>query len=325
MDKWTSKLKSPLVPLLAAAGGGVLFFYAVRSVGVDAVTGAIGRVGWGLLPILGLAGLRFMLRAQCWRLCMPAAARIPFGQALMSFLAGDAAGSITPLGLAASEPTKVLLTRHHLATREAVASLAVDNLIYFGSVITTVAIGAVLMLITVPSLAAWRGVATLAIAAAVAGALAVPWLLRGLWSAEDGTRPAWRQRLAALRETVRLFSIAHPAQLVTVYAIHLGFHALAMVEIYLTLYWLLGDLPPTAVQAVVFEALNRVLTVVFKFVPFRVGVDEAASVELGLLIGIPPAVAVAGAIVRKVRNLCWTGVGLLIIAAHRHRSPVPNS
>jgi hypothetical protein len=319
VDKWTGKFAGPLLPLLAAAGGGVLFFYAVRAVGVDAVASAIRRVGWGLVPILGLAGLRFMLRAQCWRLCMPAQARLPFGEALTSFLAGDAAGNVTPLGLAASEPTKVLLTRHRLATREAAASLAVDNLIYLASVITTVALGAVLMLITVPSLAAWRGVTIAAIAAALTAALAVPRLMRGVWSADEAARPAWRQRLAALREAVRHFSVAHPAQLASVYGIHLGFHALAMLEIYLTLYWLLGDVRPTAVQAIVFEALNRVLIVVFKFVPFRVGVDEAASVELGLLIGIPPAVAVAGAIVRKVRNLCWTGVGLLIIAAHRRR------
>ena len=54
-----------------------------------------------------------------------------------------------------------------------------------------------------------------------------------------------------------------------------------MLEVFLTLRWLLGDRSPTLAQAIVFEALNRVVTVAFKFVPFRVGVDEALSGATG--------------------------------------------
>jgi hypothetical protein len=319
VSRWTTRFDSPLLPLLGGAAGILLFVYAVRAVGTDDLADGIRRIGWGLVPVLALGGLRFVLRAQCWRLCMPAPARLPFAQAFAAFLAGDAAGNITPLGLAASEPAKVFLTRHRLATREAVSSLAVDNLIYLGSVITVVALGAVLMLLTVPSLAAWRGIGLVALAATAAAVLAVPRMLRGLWTPADGARPAWRERLAGLRQAVHRFSAANPAQLTRVYGIHMGFHALAMVENYLTLYWIWG-IPPTVTQAIVFESLNRVLIVVFKFVPFRIGVDEAASSQLALLLGIPPVVAVAGAIVRKVRNLFWTGAGLAVVAVHRPRA-----
>ena len=318
MGKWTRRFESPLLPLLGSIAGVLLFVYAVQQVGVDDLADGIRRLGWGLVPVLVLGGLRFALRAQCWRLCMPPRSRLPFPQAFASFLAGDAVGNITPLGLAASEPAKIFLTRRRLATREAISSLAVDNLVYLASAMTVVALGAILMLLTVPSMAAWRGVGIAALAAAIAGALAAPRLLRGLWTPADGVRPAWRERLAALRESVYKFSAANPAQLARVYGIHLGFHALAMVEIYLILYWIMG-LAPTVPQAIIFEALNRVLTVVFKFVPFRVGVDEAASAQLALLLGISPVVAVVLAVVRKVRNLFWTAVGLGVIAAHRSR------
>ena len=69
----------------------------------------VRRVGSGLWMILALAGLRFMIRTQAWRLCMRPEARLPFGSALQAFLAGDAIGSVTPLGLVASEPMKLLL------------------------------------------------------------------------------------------------------------------------------------------------------------------------------------------------------------------------
>ena len=101
----------------------------------------------------------------CWRMCMPAGTRLSFGQALSAFLAGDAVGSVTPLGLLASEPTKVLLTRHHLATGDSVASLAIENLIYTASVAAMVVVGLVVVLATVPLTAVWQ----LEIVAALAG------------------------------------------------------------------------------------------------------------------------------------------------------------
>ncbi len=319
MDRWTGRFDGPLLPLLGTTAGILLFVWAVRAVGVDDLSDGIRRVGWGVVPVLALGGLRVVLRAHCWRLCMPPPARLPFGQAFAAFLAGDAVGNITPLGMVASEPAKVFLTRHRLATREAISSLAVDNLIYLGSAVAVVGLGAVLMLLTVPSMAAWRGVGVVAVAAALAAALAVPRMLRGLWTPADGARPVWRERLAGLRESVYRFSAANPAQLTRVFAIHLGFHALSMLENYLTLYWIMGDVRPTVSQAIVFESLNRVLTIVFKFVPFRVGVDEAASAQLALLLGIPPVIAVTLAVVRKVRNLFWTAVGLAIVGLRPSR------
>jgi hypothetical protein len=92
------------------------------------------------------------------------------------------------------------------------------------------------------------------------------------------------------------------------------FHAVAVLEAFLTLQWLLGDRSPTFTEAVMFESLNRVVTALFKFVPLRVGVDEAISGAFAPIIGMNPAAGVSLAVVRKVRGLFWMGVGLLFIA-----------
>ena len=73
-------------------GGAALFAYVVRRAGVGEILEGIQRVGWGLVAILALPGLRFALRAQCWRLCMPPGAQFTFGRAFSAFLAGDAVG-----------------------------------------------------------------------------------------------------------------------------------------------------------------------------------------------------------------------------------------
>ena len=97
------------------------------------------------------------------------------------------------------------------------------------------------------------------------------------------------------------------------------FHAVAVAEALLTLRWLLGDGAPSVAQAVMFESLNRMIMVAFKFVPLRVGVDEAASGAFAVLVGVNPVAGVSLAVVRKVRSLFWIASGLTLIAVRSAR------
>ena len=309
---------------VAGTGGLALFAYAITQAGTGEIVAGIRRVGWWLPVILGLGGVRFLLRTASWRLCMPPRSRVSFRQALAAFLAGDAIGNVTPLGLIASEPTKVFLVRHDLVTGQSVASLAVDNIVYGATVLLMVLLwmlvhlGSVLRgTVSIPF--AWSEAAIVAVVLLlIAGGVAVRLLRRGAWDEDRGERPKWRQRLAGLRQSVLDFSAGHPSRVWRIFALHLAFHAVAAVEVFLTL-GLLMERPPTWDQAVIFSALDRVTTAVFKFVPLRAGVDEASSGALAPLLGIPTAVGVTLAVVRKVRNLAWALVGMLIIAAHPAR------
>ena len=140
--------------------------------------------------------------------------------------------------------------------------------------------------------------------------------LRGTWDPARGARPRWRERIASVRDEARRFSGGHPDRLWRVFALDLAFHAVAVVEVYITLEWLLGTQSPTVIEAIVFEALNRVITVAFKFVPFRVGIDEVSAGALAPILSMNPAAGVALAVVRKVRNLFWAAIGLALVAAH---------
>ena len=303
-----------LLTFASALAGAALFAYAVRRAGVAEIIDGIRRVGWGLVLILGLAGLRFLIRAECWRLCLPPTVAFPLPRALAAFLAGDAVGNVTPLGLLASEPTKVLLTRHHLAPREAIASLAVENFVYAASVLAMVGIGLTVLMTNVPLPSSWIAASGAALVAMLVGAAIAVRAMRGTWDPARGSRPRWRERLAMVRDEAVRFSGGHPQRLWRVLVLDLLFHALAVVEVFVTLQWLLGNRSPTFVQAIVFEALNRVVTAVFKFVPFRVGIDEASAGALAPMLSVNPAAGVALAVVRKVRNLLWAAIGLALIA-----------
>jgi len=313
----TRQTRRRTLSVAAAIFGLALFVYAVRRAGLAEILDGVTRVGWGLVLIIALGGVRFLVRAQCWRLCLPAAAQLSFRHALVAFIAGDAVGSITPLGLLASEPTKVFLTRHHLATRESVASLTLENLLYSASVIAMIVFGATLLLVTSPlPVPLRRGL--IAGLLVVAGAVCmVPMLLR-IRTVGNGLSglPARIRWLGGIADEVRRFSLAEPGRLLQVFLLDLLYHGIAVLEVFVTLEWLMGARGPTLVMAVVFETLNRIITVVFKFVPFRVGVDEALTGALAPLVAVDPASGVALAVVRKVRSLFWAGIGLGAIALH---------
>jgi hypothetical protein len=309
-----TRARQRVLAIVAALGGIALFTYAVRRAGVDEIVDGIRRIGWGLVPILGLAGIRFALRAAAWRLCMPQGTALPFWRAFSAYLSGDAVGNLTPLGMAASEPTKALLVRHRLATADSVSSLAIDNLVYAASIAVVVIASLIVLLITTPLPSEGREAIVVAVVAIVVGGAVMLRVLRGTWSNDGEQRPRWRETLSRVRQSIVVFWSAAPDRIARAFLLDMGFHVLAVYEIYLTLGWLLGG-RPTIAQALVFEGLNRVVTAAFKFVPFRVGIDEALTGALAPLMAVQPVAGVTLALVRKLRNLAWTGVGLVLIAA----------
>ena len=63
-----------------------------------------------------------------------------------------------------------------------------------------------------------------------------------------------------------------------VVALEGAYHAAGVAEVYVTLAWIAT--PPTLLVAFILETANRLTNVVFKFVPMRLGVDEAGSALL---------------------------------------------
>ena len=88
-----------------------------------------------------------LVRALAWTLCTSGDARIPYGDALRAFMAGDAIGNVTPLGLLASEPIKAAMVRHRVSLMDALASIAIENLFYTASVVLMIAVGLGLLLV----------------------------------------------------------------------------------------------------------------------------------------------------------------------------------
>jgi hypothetical protein len=309
--------------LVAIAGAGLLVVTVQRAGGWPAVAAGVTSVGWWFLAVVFLGAARMACRARAWIACAHDS-RLRFREAVGAFLAGDAVGNLTPLGLLASEPTKILMTRARMSTVTSVASVAIENAFYIASV------GAVLLAGTwvflqraeVP-----EGLGQIAEAIVMAVALAG---LIGVWAAR--TQPAVLSRLAplvsrlagrsqapadAIREVEqRVYGVLKwpAARLAGVAFWELLFHVGAVAEVWLVLRLLPGGDRITLVDAFLMESAGRFVTVAFKFVPYRLGIDEAGSGAVAQVLGLSAATGVTLALVRRLRILVLNAVGVAIMA-----------
>jgi glycosyltransferase 2 family protein len=332
----------PLAGALTTAGGLALFVWLVWAAGPRAVWEGFLQVGWGLLAIIAIAGVRFAARAAAWARCVEPPHRLRLSQAFTAVLSGDALGNATPLGPLVGEPAKVAFVRSRLPLGAAFTALAIENVFYTLSVAAMIAAGTMALLLrgTLDSAfvadrlasagidaAILRVAAEIAIAAVLVTYVAVAWALwrrPALLSTGAAllgrlrASPALQTRMEKLRRLehdIYTFASRRRQAVGPLVAIELLFHALGVLEVHITLWLLLGA-PPPLVTSFVLETVNRLITVVFKFVPLQVGVNEGGTVLAAQILGLTPQVGLTLAIIRRARVLFWQLAGTALLVRH---------
>jgi len=295
--------------VLMTLGGLVLLVVVVARVGVLEIAADVRQVGWGLIAIIAMGGLRFLLRALAWRLCLEPPHTLSVADAFAAVICGDAIGNLTPLGPLVGEPAKAAFVRRRVALGPAVTALAIENVLYTLSAAAMIAAGMIALLARFQLDPAIRGIGELAVGGTIvlfAAALWLLWRQPALISRALGAAPRLRgqaDRMRALEAQIYTFASRHTRALPALAAAEIGFHALGVAEVYLTL-WLLNA-QASLLTAFLFESANRLITVVFKFVPLRLGVDEAGTAAFARIVGLAAKTGLSVGIVRKVRVISW--------------------
>lgn len=320
--------RASLLGLAAAVVGVGLLLVTVRQVGWTEIRTGVSAVGPWFLAVVALGGARFFVRAKSWVLCADqiGAPGLPPGAAFNAVIAGDAVGNLTPLGLLASEPTKVLLVRRTLPTGPALTSVALDNGFHSIAVLVMIAIGAWILVRQVTLQPSLRLVVEGVLVSVAVVALAGFWLARRRpailsWLAQRTAQITGRQARSpeALREIeARFYSVLQwpSAALWAAAGWQMAFHLGAVAEVWVILRALSGG-TTTIADAFVLESAGRLVIVLFKVIPFRMGVDEVGAAVVATALGIPASHGVALALVRKLRILVWNACGLVVLARAR--------
>ncbi|HEX6184301.1 MAG TPA: lysylphosphatidylglycerol synthase domain-containing protein [Pyrinomonadaceae bacterium] len=326
-ERGASRRLAPAGAAFALAGL-ALFAYFVWRAGPAEVWANISKIGWGFAVIILLAGLRFAVRAEAWRLCFEDSHRLGFFETLKAYLIGDAAGNVVPLGIVVSEPTKAAMaSRGGVPFAATFSAIAVENIFYMLSVAFFIFCGAAALLAAFPLPKVLRYSSYGIVAGAglfvafAAYALKREWrflsaVLRWTAARGIGRRALGRrlERVAAFEERIYGFYGRNQRRFPFIVLCEATFHALGVAESYLTI-WLVSGARPGVLSAFLFESVNRVITVVFKFVPLRAGIDEFGTGHLARVLAFGMAAGVTLAIVRKARMLFWMAVGVALLVA----------
>jgi hypothetical protein len=103
----------------------------------------------------------------------------------------------------------------------------------------------------------------------------------------------------------------HPRRFLPICLLEAAYHILGVAEVAFILSRLSDAV--SLLNAFLLESVSRLITIVFKLVPFVVGVDEAGSQFVGETVAAGVGVGITIAIIRKGRILFWTAIGLLLI------------
>ena len=303
--------------------GLALFAYFVKKAGVGPILEGISRLGAGFVLVVAISALRQIARSIAWTLCMEAPYRLRFRDAFRARVMGDAIGNILPFaGFIVSEPAKPALIRDRVPLMAGFSALAIENIFYALSVALFIFSGmmALLLSFTLPKGLRIVSIITLAIIAAVVavGAVLITKRLRFISGGAGflhrrGLNEKWIEKGRALEDRVYGFYQHNSARFLPILLLEASFHLAGAAEIYVTLSFISPDQPPTFLTAFILESVNRIITVAFKFIPLRMGVDEAGTGRVSKVLQFTMTTGVTLAIIRKARDVFWAAIGMMLL------------
>lgn len=305
--------------------GILLFAYFVKKAGLTEIWTDIKQLGTGFLLVLLVSSARPIVRSLAWTRAFTGEHHLRFCDALGAYLIGDAVGTLVPLGIFVSEPTKAALVRKRVPLVASLSALAVENIFYSLSVALFIFAGTAALLLTFHLPKPLRVVSIIALIVILFIIPLAFLVLRRRWRFLSGTvdflhrrglaRGFFERRRESVRdveERIYGFYEQSSSRFLFIILLEACFHLAGVLEVFVTL-WFISETAPSLLTAFMLESVNRFINVAFKFVPMRVGVDEAGTGMLAKVLGLTTATGVSLAIVRKARILVWTALGVLLI------------
>lgn len=317
--------KLQIAGFVLTALGLALFAFFIYSAGIGEIYNGISRLGYGFTAVLALYAVKISTRVYAWTLCVEKPYRLKFVDAYKAVMMGEALSAMIPLGILMSGTAKALSVRKQVPLVVGLSSIAIENLFYSlatGILIVCGSIAFLLMFHPAGNVAA-IGYAIIAIITTltIGGFFMViqewrfaSWLAEWLYGKRIATSVLHHGRAEVERfeDLIYGFYRDEPRKFLPLVLLETAFHAIGVFEVWFILRAVM-DTAPNFLTAFLLETINRVILVVFKLIPFLVGVDEAGAQFMTDALALGAAVGVTLAIVRKGRVLFWTGLGVLLI------------
>lgn len=306
--------------------GIVLFVVLVRRMGPAAVWTNLRMIGWGFVLVLAQEGVSYIANSFGWRFAFPPPRpAIRFRHLVAARLAGEAINNLTPTATMGGEVVRGRMLEGLVDPSTAWASIAIAKLMQTLAQMGFVFLGLLLVVRTTPLSESFeRGLLTGLVILTSGLLTGIIMQRRGMFVA--GSRVAGRlgvrvperlvEQLTHLDSEIRRFYAAPAACALSVLGFFVGW-CMGVVEVYVVLSCL--QVGATLTRAITIEVLSVGFDALLFFVPAKAGTQEGGKVLIFEALGLDPAKGLALGIVRRLRELSWSMVGLIVLARHHAR------
>jgi hypothetical protein len=308
--------------------GAALFAYLIYTMGPATVVASFQALSWRLFVVIVFPCVALKtFDTLAWRFSFPHEP-VPLLPLARSLIAGQAVASTTPAGIIGGNAIMAWMLRDRVSLREGLSSLIIVQTTSTASQGLFLLLGILLARWTLsspPALVRVMEWLLLLETVGVAGFIAVQ--MRGIVGGGYGLlgRLGFKggaglgEAATHVDQALLTFYRRQPRRL----ALSLAFNFLGWItragETWLILYLLGAGISVT--MALIIEAFATGISFATFFLPTDVGVEEGGAVATFLALGLSGATGLSLALVRRVREVAWTGLGLLLLAGKRRPSP----
>lgn len=327
----TTKTRSTNVGRLKLAAvvltilGMALFVYLIYAIGFWEIVRGIELFGWvGFAIILGMYFLRIVVRAVAWTLSVHPPYQLSLRDTIPAVIIGEAMSSTIPLGIVASGTSKALVVRDKVTLTVGLSSVATENLFYSFTTALFLIAGGIVMTFQFDLNPQIVGaiefiVGTLVVLVTLGVVMVIrEWHMASWccgWLYQHGF---FKRLLEKGRYDVRRFEDLiygfyreFPGRFLPICLLETLYHLFGVAEVWYILTRISDH--PGFTAAFLLESISRLITVVFKLVPFLIGVDEAGARFVGESLALAAGVGVTLAVIRKGRILFWSIAGIILL------------
>lgn len=281
------------------------------------------EMGWAFPLIFLPYGVVYLCDTLGWRLVFGPSLAIPFHTLFFTRMGGEAINNITPFAYLGGEPLKAyMLTRFQIPMVRGMAASIIAKLLISIAQLLFVILGSVFAMsylmarpdILWPLVGVTIGAGMFLAGLAHSlktGLFSLLYRLLDRWKLTSSFLERWREHLRQIDETIARFYQHYPFRLLSSLGIHFVGWMLGAFEVFAIFYAV--DLPISFAQAVAIEALASVIKALAFFIPGSLGAQEGGNVLIFALFGFSSSLGFTFSLVRRMRELLWITLGLLVL------------
>ncbi|RMG78555.1 MAG: TIGR00374 family protein [Bacteroidetes bacterium] len=314
-------------------GVGILLFGALLyNLGWDNLLKALRQIGWWWVALLAMAITWQACHTLAWHHILRFSShRLPFFRLFRLKIVAEAVNMIAPSANIGGETARVFLIKKDIPTSDGISSVVVDKTLDNVTKLLFNALGLLLSVLFIPIPDAWVIGSLIYLFIALLFAIALIWVqVKGItgWVSNIGGRiprvKRWlekqRQKLESLDGNFKDIYARGLPSLAIATLWHLVGRTLGMLEIWLIMH-LLGA-PVTLLEAFFIATVANIAMGALFLIPGQWGALEYVQLLLVKLIGFTPEIGASLAVIRRIRRVALTGLGLAFFYLFKNEVPI---